>query len=133
MTPEALVEAARRYIGVPFEHCGRSLHGVDCVGLILAAARDCGLMDLEVRGYSRHVDPAVLRGYLERFCDRVGGALDPADVLLFKVMGQAQHVGLYTEEGKFIHAYESAGKVVEHSLDSKWRQRLIAVYCFRNW
>lgn len=35
--------AARSYVGVPFRDKGRSLEGLDCIGLLVCAAKDCGV------------------------------------------------------------------------------------------
>ena len=37
---ETFVAAARGYVGVPWRHLGRSRTGVDCIGLVLLAARE---------------------------------------------------------------------------------------------
>ena len=39
-----LDQAARAYIGVPWQHHGRSRHGLDCVGLLFLASRDIGTL-----------------------------------------------------------------------------------------
>ncbi len=42
---------------------------------------------------------------------------------------EPQHVALITDHG-IIHSYSGVGKVVEHSLDERWRQRIAAAYRF---
>jgi hypothetical protein len=37
-----LYQAAMQYEGVPWKHRGRTVRGMDCIGLILQAVRDCG-------------------------------------------------------------------------------------------
>lgn len=137
MTPgESLIAAARVYLGAPFVHAGRTATGVDCVGLLIAAARDAGLADYDYRNYSRVVNPAVLLGHLQRFLRRLDApreALLPGDVLLF--CPGPQHVALLTApwpEPRMIHAWLTLGRVAEHALDESWQRRLAMALRWRD-
>jgi len=56
------VEAARSYLGVPFRHLGRNRNGLDCVGLVLCAAHDVGLLGgIDYTTYDRIPDGKMLR------------------------------------------------------------------------
>ncbi len=108
MTPPAVVAAARAYLGTPFVHVGRSALGVDCVGLLILAGKDAGLIlpGYQTRLYSRVVNPAVLRAELVRFL-RPLAEDEPtavADVALFRCDGWAQHVGLFTEPAEPVNS-----------------------------
>ena len=133
---EAMAEAARKYLGVPFEHTGRSHFGVDCIGLLVCVAHDLELTDYDNRNYSRVVNTDFLRTEIEKFCDLVPNSdVRVGDVLLFTVNGNPQHCGLVTqiEAGatSFIHAEETVGKVVETRLIMTWADRLERVYRWR--
>jgi len=41
-----IVEEARKYLGVRWKHQGRSLNGVDCLGLVARVYGDLGLIDV---------------------------------------------------------------------------------------
>lgn len=132
---ERIVAAARRYVGTPFRHMGRSEHGVDCVGLLIVAAKASGFLprDYETRNYSRVVNPDVLAADLAQFLRPLpaDAAPRPADVALFCVAGSAQHVGLVTAtlpEPRILHAYEPVGAVVEHAMGEIWRRRLARLF-----
>lgn len=135
VTGSEIAAAARVYLGTPFIHAGRDRHGLDCVGLLIAVARDLNLADYEPAPYSRQVDPARLRAEVERFCRPM--ALDAAregDVLLFRVGGMTQHVGIHAGYHRFLHAYEwtpGKGQVSETALAGVWARSLVAVYRFR--
>lgn len=61
--------AARRYVGVPFEHRGRTPdRSLDCLGLVRQAAEDMG-MDVEgvPADYSRRPHDGLLESYVERY------------------------------------------------------------------
>ena len=133
---EALVAAARAYIGVPFRHAGRSMQGVDCIGLLLCAAHDAGVTTYDETHYGTAVDTDRLRRQIEEVCALVWSPVDtddprdeaqPGDVLLFQVMASPQHTGMFTGEG-FVHAYQGVGYVVETPLEGRWLRRVVAVY-----
>ncbi len=37
-----LEDAARKYLGTPFRHQGRTIYGMDCLGLVLTSLKDSG-------------------------------------------------------------------------------------------
>jgi cell wall-associated NlpC family hydrolase len=128
---DALILAARRYLGVPFRHAGRTDQGVDCVGLILAAARDAGLFDYRPKPYPRG-DASKLTAEIERFAERVAGPPEPGDLLLLRVRGELTHVALVTDEGTILHAHERLGRVVEQQLTDAMMARVGVTYRFRS-
>lgn len=133
----ARVEAARTFIGVKFQHQGRTVHGLDCAGLLWLAERACGRDPPDVKGYSRHPWKDGLRAAVEGyFGPPVQRDLEPGDVLLMKHSrrDEPEHlaiVGIHPSGGlSIIHAYagNSARKVVETILDAPWRAKILAVY-----
>jgi cell wall-associated NlpC family hydrolase len=130
---EEAVRIARGWLGVRFRHAGRDRGGVDCVGLAIVVARETGLDVPEPAAYSRHVVPeTLLAGLLEHTAPVAQEEMVAGDLLLFKVRGQAQHVGIYAGDGRMVHAWETVGKVVEHRLDRFWRGALHMVLRVRS-
>ena len=128
MTPAAFIAAARSYVGAPFHHQGRTRHGVDCIGLVVCAARDAGLALVDRTDYPR--DP---NGLLPVELARQFAAVESAqagDILLMRFRGEPQHVAILAGT-TLIHGYASIGRVVEHGLDAKWRRRIVAAYRLR--
>ncbi len=129
----ALVAAARRYLGVPFRHRGRTALGLDCAGLALIAYKDLGLDLPDIRVYGREPHKNGLERAVEA---ALGPALDRAprvgDVLIFRFDRDPHHIGIagdYVHGGlSLIHAYGTAGRVVEHRLDDTWYGRIVAVH-----
>lgn len=122
-----LVEAARSYIGTKWRHRGRTSHGVDCVGLVLLAYRDCGveLPDYRLYGREPHMD-----GLIEHVTRALGESLPPTtelqdgDVIVQRFIKDPHHVAIvaavdyYGTPGfNVIHADGHAGRVVEVRLD----------------
>ncbi len=55
----------------------------------------------------------------------------PGALLLFRMMPSAiaKHVGIMSEVGRFIHAYERLG-VIEEPLTAPWRRRIAFAFLF---
>lgn len=124
----ALIDAARAYLGVPFVHQGRSRYGLDCVGLLVVAARDAGAHIEDRTDYPR--DPnGMLPLELARQADVVEDCV-PGDLLLMRFAGEPGHIALYAGE-TIIHSHASIGRVVEHRLDAKWARRIVQTYRIR--
>lgn len=131
MGAEAFVAAARGFIGVPWVHQGRSERGIDCVGLIVLAARAVGI-DAPMRAdYGRFQYYPQAREYLEQFCDRVGSP-DLGDIVLFKTT-QSLHMAIVSEiaaDGSIARVIQALGhksNVVDTALQfpplQLWRLR----------
>jgi len=127
------VEAARSFLGVRWQHQGRSEQGIDCVGLLVVPACRLGLLRPEddVTNYPRQPDGEELSALLHRYCVRLARWQDaqPGDVLAIKYADQPQHVAIVTRAydsrwgAYIIHAFgntETGGKVVEHRVDNRW-------------
>ena len=130
----ALIAAARRYLGVPFRHRGRTSAGLDCAGLVWRAYADLGLVLPNVRIYGREPHR---NGLQEAMVRALGEPVDrhpqAGDVLLMRFDLEPHHIGIaadYPHGGlSLIHAHGLAGRVVEHRLNKTWRDRIVAVFC----
>jgi cell wall-associated NlpC family hydrolase len=136
--PEAarLVAAARGYVGAPWRHLGRSGRlGVDCIGLVLAAAADAGLpaeFTAEPPAYAKgHRGPEFLAALRAR-CPRIPLELAaPGDVLAFADGQFAAHVGMRSERHgvpHVIHAHARRRVVVEEPLAHDLARSLRAAF-----
>ncbi len=139
VTREAIVAAARSWLGTPYHHQA-SCKGVgsDCLGLIRGIWR-------ELYGPEPEAMPAYTRDWgsatgsetlLEAACrhlikieDMSGRA--PGDVLVFRMRdeGVAKHVGILTGASRLVHAQEGLG-VIEIELGRWWRRRAVAAFSF---
>jgi cell wall-associated NlpC family hydrolase len=127
ISSQALIDEARRLRGVPWIHQGRTRLGVDCIGLVLLAARNAGLdlpNHLGIRlpaNYSR--SPSIdLFSLVERHCIQVD--TEVAGALLFFQFDRdkyPRHFGILTESGTMIHAEaKTRSQVVEHGYRAHW-------------
>ena len=99
-TAASLIAAARAYLGVPWRHQGRSLFGIDCVGLLVCVARDLDIPVEDMRAYEREPRAHDLARMLRRHCVSVPVAdRRRGDIVL---MGRpSTHVGFLTEGNPF--------------------------------
>lgn len=119
-----MVEAARKYLGIPWIHRGRSASGVDCSGLIVLCCNDLGIEVEDHNEYSIGDEWERMNDYMGRaFVDVTDGSEEPGDILLFRGMFMTNHCGIRTDIG-MIHSWRSVGCVVEHPIDAYWRRFL---------
>ena len=107
---DGLVETARRFIGTPYRWGGESARsGFDCSGLTMTVYRLNGLeLPRNSRSQFRAGRP-VTRDALQR-----------GDLVFFATgsRGRVSHVGIYSGQGKFIHAPRKGKTIRTASLSS---------------
>ena len=66
VTRADVMTEAESWRGTPFQHQGRSEHGVDCAGLVVMVGRALGLLtpEQDFTVYGRVPRPEVMRGVL---------------------------------------------------------------------
>jgi cell wall-associated NlpC family hydrolase len=128
ITREALIAEARSWVETPF-HAQARLKGVgvDCIGVIVGAARALGLELADERAYPLRPNGTLLRE-LNRRLERID-ALEPACVVAMQWVDEREphHVALYTG-ATLIHAYASVRRCVEQPFDAYLADRVRAIY-----
>jgi cell wall-associated NlpC family hydrolase len=122
------------FIGVPFESGGRDpATGLDCWGLIIAAARECfGLVLPDYRGYN-DADEFEQTAHLfdarddwvqvSKFCEQ------PGDVVVLRIGApQPQHAGLVVADGLMLHTLVGRNACVEKYRGRAWSNRVEGFY-----
>ena len=128
---EQIVNAARMYLGVPFFHAGRSIYGVDCIGLLILATREAGIDVFDETNYSPIINSVYLMYRINQCCHKIDRKeVLRGDMVLFRIGRSEQHMGLITEIEPLymIHSFQTVGKVVEHALDAHWEPRIAGFY-----
>lgn len=145
-----LVAAARRYIDTRFVHQGRSSSGLDCVGLIWIAYRDCGVELDAHRAYPGEPNTREMVARIRACLGEPVAAgrvraeqLQVGDVVMLVLPRERlpHHVGLITDYRlgglAFLHANSMAravgrarlhGRVVEHRLDDRLIESITHVF-----
>jgi cell wall-associated NlpC family hydrolase len=127
----AMVAYARSLVGTPFRHRGRSVRGVDCIGLVVLALRQVGVTTADERLYGRTPEPegAKLRQTLVDHFGQPIPELQPGAIVTMQWHGRPNHVGIVGEtpygELSLIHADSKMGAVVEHRLADPWPRRIV--------
>lgn len=130
-----LAEAAQKLVGTRFMRQGRTLLGVDCVGLLIVAAREIGvnLSQYDNRTYSHNPDPKDLK-------QRLDAGLQPAteigvgSVLLLNGQAGTQHIAIVAECAMgltVVHASNLRGCVIEHRMTKSFRETVAAIYTLK--
>lgn len=141
MTPDAIVAAARGWIGTPYRHQASARGaGADCLGLIRGVWR-------EARGAEPEAVPPYTADWSEPQRDEIlwraarrwlvehdPAEVHPGDVILFRMArgAVAKHLGIQAACGpaaSFLHAYSGHG-VVETALSCPWQRRIVARFSF---
>jgi NlpC/P60 family putative phage cell wall peptidase len=132
---DMIIAEARKWIGTPFHHQGRVKGaGVDCVGLCMMVGKALGLVpfNFDYTGYRRtpysrtlveamHESGAVFEVHEPR----------EADILVFRIDQDPQHVAFLTDQDTIIHAYAQVRKVCEARYDTFWRERYVTAFSFK--
>ncbi len=136
--PDAVVAAARAWIGTPYHHQA-SVKGVgaDCLGLIRGVWRDLYGGEAEhPPGYSRDWGEAsgeetLLAAAARHLVAKPVGQALPGDVLIFRMRAGAvaKHAAVLATPQTIVHAMEDR-LAAEIALTSWWRRRIAAVYAF---
>lgn len=116
-------------IGRPFELGGRPpSKGLDCYGLVCEVSSRLG-EELPLRQFSEN--PNVVGALMSMQMDEWEEApREVGSVLLFRIMGVAQHVGIIVSPFHFLHTWEGSGGVVAERIDD-WERRIVGCYRYR--
>ena len=136
--------ALAELVGTPYVHKGRKpgqQGGIDCFGVLIAAALRFDLKHEDFLDYDRDVDGSLIEERLRVYCDEI----DPqdaqdGDVLLFWIdkPSNPQHFGIVCRRGlEFVHARERAAgpslvkPISIDGADGYWRKRIASAWRYR--
>lgn len=96
---ETLLGEASAWSGTPYRYGGETRAGIDCSALVQRIYRD----SFDVR-LPRTTAGQVLEG------QRIArDELQPGDLIFFRPSRRDRHVGIYVDNGMFLHASSSSG------------------------
>ncbi|RJG38611.1 NlpC/P60 family protein [Motilimonas pumila] len=109
---EILLDHYDEWQGTPYRLGGTNKKGVDC------------------SAYVQNISRQYFKGHLSRTTltqSKQGkhvnrSALEPGDLVFFKIKGKTRHVGIYMGEGHFLHASTSRGVVISNLYSDYWKK-----------
>ena len=110
---ERLYEQYREWKGVRYRIGGRSKSGIDCSGFVQRT-----FIDKFDRLLPRSTREQAELGEKVR-----KSRLRPGDLLFFKTGIRVRHVGIYLEDGKFLHASTSRGVMISRLTNVYWKKK----------
>lgn len=122
------------YIGIPYVLKGRNRTGVDCWGLARLVYEEQysitlpSFDDTYNTSSDENIEEIVARqkeGWEEVKEPAVG------DVVLFKVLGRVQHIGVYIGNKMFLHAREGYSSCIERLDSGTWKHRFAGAWRYR--
>ena len=133
-----IVQEARSLINITWEHEGRTIIGIDCVGLIIMVINNLGinLDNYNILGYSRRSNgDKILKEFRENMIQKPILKAEPGDVLLFRDSIFPCHVGIVAiQHGRpsIIHAHATRRKVLEEIMEQgDWLERRVACFQYK--
>jgi len=109
---QAIVNEAKKYLGVRYVYGGTSPKGFDCSGLVQYVCRAVGV------SVNRTAAAQFSNGRAVNKSD-----LQPGDLLFFAKNGRIHHVGIYVGNGQMIHAPQTGDVVKYSSINTAYRQK----------
>lgn len=130
----ALVDAARSFVGTPWHHQARVPGvGIDCVGVLVCGARRARIRVHDVPDYPTTPHGLWLIDELAKQMVRIALAdMRLGDVLAFTWQSAPWHVAIVSKLDplSIIHAWRQVSTCVEQTLAESWRARIHSVWRF---
>lgn len=120
-----------KYIGLPYAANGRDESGIDCWGLVRLFYKQEYSIELPsyTEEYAGAYDTRIL-GMMDLYKNNWAQVSQPevGSVIVFNILGEPFHVGIYIGEGKFIHARDGMDSVVDSVASPRWVKRIEGYY-----
>ncbi|MDR2781426.1 MAG: hypothetical protein LBB21_03140 [Holosporaceae bacterium] len=137
---EVLV-VARKWIGTRFHFAARvrknsgNAGGIDCIGLVIKVGEDIGasfngrnIASYDYLTYSKYPNRGEMREFLDSYFLKMSAtSTGIGDLIYFNFPNGLEHIAIASDLG-IIHCCLEARSVVEHQLNSYWKEKIIGFY-----
>jgi len=113
---QAIVNEAKKYLGIKYVYGGSTPKGFDCSGLVKYVLAKNGISVSRTSAAQSKQGVTVSKNNLR-----------PGDLLFFAKNGRVHHVGIYAGNGQMIHAPHTGAKIRYDSINTPFRQK--EFYC----
>ena len=113
---QAIVNEAKKYLGIKYVYGGSTPKGFDCSGLVKYVLAKNGISVSRTSASQAKQGVTVSKNNLQ-----------PGDLLFFAKNGRVHHVGIYVGNGQMIHAPHTGAKIRYDSINTAYRQK--EFYC----
>ncbi len=108
----ALLAQYHEWQGVPYRIGGQSKRGVDCSGFVQLTFRERFGLELPRDTYGQ-----------SKIGDRLSDdGLQPGDLVFFRTGKRSKHVGIFIQDGQFLHASTSKGVIISDLENGYWKR-----------
>jgi len=111
-TVNKLYKQYNKWRGTPYKYGGLSRSGVDCSGFVYQS----------YRSVFNHSLPRSTKDQIKKGKRVYINELQCGDLIFFKTGYKTRHVGIYVENGKFMHASTSRGVTLSNLRSGYWRE-----------
>ncbi len=108
-----LYQSLYDWLGTPYKYAGSSKKGIDCSGFTKAVFMEA--FDFKLKGSSRDI---------YKKCETIAKEeLFEGDLVFFKInKSQISHIGIYLQNGYFVHASVSRGVMINNLSESYYKK-----------
>ncbi|WP_415905637.1 NlpC/P60 family protein [Neptuniibacter sp. QD48_55] len=109
---QALLDQYNSWVGTPYRLGGNTRSGIDCSAFTQVTFRDQFGVDI----------PRTTRDQLGSGSNIAKGQLKAGDLVFFQTGYKQRHVGIYVQEGQFLHASTSKGVIISRLDNPYWQK-----------
>ena len=120
-----------KYIGIPFYDGGRDETGIDCWGLArLVYDKEFGIKLPSFDGKYTTKDTELVEELFATYRENWTEVQAPekGNLVLFRILGQACHVGIAISPTHFLHSIEGSSSAIEKFDSVNWRNRIVGYF-----
>lgn len=135
VTRKEFYEEARKWVGTPWKHQGRTVKGIDCGGLLILTAKGLGLPYEDTMDYGREPTPNSLMSHLSKMLTlRRKKRIIPGTIGIFREGRYPCHISIFSEKYNTLHVIHALvkrrGTVEDPYVPQTGGLQLVGVYDF---